>query len=133
MFLLTGGILGSAFVLGIVVAATRAPSAWPPTLVMGLLLLAAMAILKTTKLVLTDEAIHFRSLFSVKHIKLMEVVKADFLTGFSGQKPYQRIVVAVRSKSPDIKKDVVINAGLLDPVQVRNWMNALKSRLTYTG
>src|SRR5437016_3920562 len=62
MFALVGGILGTGLVLGVLVVITRTSAAWRPTIILGCLLAAAMSVLLSAKLILTADAIHYRSL-----------------------------------------------------------------------
>jgi hypothetical protein len=125
---LVGGILGAAFVFGILVAATKAPDLWPPTLILGFLLASAMSALLSTTLALTSDAIRYRSLFVKTDVPLSDVVTVKVVVGFSNFKPYQRIVITVREKSG--QKDITINTGLFDRTEIRRWIAAIDERLT---
>jgi hypothetical protein len=69
---------------------------------------------------------HYRSLLVRTDLPLAHVIRAKFVTGFSGYKPYQRIVVTVREKSS--QRDVIINTGLFDPAEIKRWVAALDER-----
>lgn len=108
-------------------------SFWMPTVLVGLFLFTAMLIFKTTRLVLTKDTIHYRSLFTVRDIQLADIVSADFLIGRQGfnYKPYQRIEIIVREGAK--QKEITINAGLFDRVELRPWLKELQSRLSHRG
>ena len=114
--------------LGILVAATKGPDVWPPTATLGLLLVAAMSVLLSTKLDLASDAIHYRSLFVGINVPLARVVAAKFVTGFRGYKFYQRLVITVRENTGE--KEITINVGLFDLAQINQWVNALNARLS---
>lgn len=122
-----GGIIGSAIVLGIFGAVTKTSDLWPPTGIMGFLLAAVMSVFWTTTLTLTSDAIHYRSLFVRTNVLLSDVIAAKFVVGFSGYKPYQRLVITVREKSGE--KEITINNGLFDRTQIERWVDALNMRL----
>jgi hypothetical protein len=127
-YLLVGGILGAGVVLGVFVALVRTSAAWPPTAILGCLLAAAMSVLLSTKLTLTADAIHYRSLFVRRDVPLADVVGAKFVAGFSSTKPYQRLIVSVRGNSG--QKDITVNAGLFNRAEIRRWVDTLNARLT---
>jgi len=127
---LVGGILGGALALGLFVVITRTSAAWPPTLILACLLVAAMSIFLSTKLVLTSDSIYYRSLFVKKEVALADIIAAKFVAGFSAFKPHQRLVITVRQQRG--KRDITINAGLFDRMEIRKWSDALNARLTST-
>jgi hypothetical protein len=122
---LVGGIMCAAFVLGIFVAVTK--DVWQPTVISGFLLAAVMSVFWSTTLKLTSDAIHYRSLFVRTNVLLSDVIAAKFVVGFSGYKPYQRLVITVREKSGE--KEITINNGLFDRIQIERWIDALNARL----
>lgn len=124
---LVGGILGVALTLGVMVVAFRTSAGLPPTIILGCLLAAAMSVFPSTKLVLTDHSIHYRSLFVAKNVPLENIIRAQFVTGFGGFKPYQRLLITVLEK--DVKRDITINTGLFDPVEIKRWIDTLNVRL----
>ncbi len=125
---LVGGIIGAALALGVFVVVVRTPAAWPPTLILGCLLVAAMSIFLSTRLVLADDSIHYRSLFVVKDVPLSAIIKAQFGAGFSSFKPYQRLVLTVREQHGE--REITINLGLFDRTEIRRWVDALNARLS---
>lgn len=125
---LVGGILGAAFALGVFVVVVRTSAAWPPTLILGCLLAAAMSIFLSTRLVLADNSIHYRSLFVVRDVPLSAVIKAQFAAGLSSFKPYQRLVLTVREQRGE--REITINMGLFDRAEIKRWMAALNARLS---
>jgi hypothetical protein len=130
MYALFGGILGAAFILGAIVAMVKEPALWVPTAVMGLILTTFLSWLATTTLTLAKDTIHYRSLFVRTDVPLRDVITAKFITGFSGYKPFQRIVVTVRENSRH--KEITINAGLFDPGEIKRWIDALNLRISQT-
>jgi hypothetical protein len=125
---LVGGILGSGLVLGVFVVIARTSAAWPPTAILGCLLAAAMSVLLSTKLTLTADSIHYRSLFVRRDVPLADIVGAKFVAGFSSFKPHQRLIVTVRGRSG--QRDITINTGLFDRTEIKRWVDTLNARLT---
>jgi hypothetical protein len=126
MYVLSGSILGGSFVLVAFVAIVKEPTLWLPATVMGAVLAIVLTWLATTTLSLTTDAIHYRSLLVRTDVPLADVLRAKFVTGFSGYKPYQRLVLTVREKSG--QRDIVINTGLFDRAQIKRWMDLLNAR-----
>lgn len=124
---LGGGMLGLVLAVDVMGAIMKDSSLWLPSGFMAVLLAWVLSWLVSTKLTLTNDSIHYRSLFVKVDIPLSDVIRADFVIGFGGYKPYQRIVVERHIGSQT--KEVIINAGLLDRGQVRRWMSILKSKL----
>ena len=125
---LIGGILGGAFVLGLLVAVTKASDVWPPTAIVGFLLVAAIAVLLSTRLAEEEDGIHYRSLFIKIDVPVGQIAAAKFVTGFSGNGPYQRIVIVVRDKFGE--REITINAGLFDCAKVKQLVDNLNARAT---
>jgi hypothetical protein len=124
---LVGGILGAGLILGIFVVIARTTAGWPPTVILGCLLAAAMSVLLSTKLALTADSIHYRSLFVRRDVPLADVLEARFVAGFSSSKPYQRLIITVRESSG--QRDITINTGLFDRTEIRRWVKTLNARL----
>jgi len=122
--------LGAVFMFSAAVTAFFDRSIWEPTVMMGVLVVAEMAWFISTRLILTDSEIYYRSLFIRTQVPLAKVVAAKFEIGFVAfsYKPYQRVVLTIQDESGN-KKDITINAGLLDRDQVRRWVADVKSRL----
>jgi hypothetical protein len=125
---LIGGIIGLPTTYGLYIAVARMPAVWPPTLMLGGSLAFVLVLFLSTKLTLTHDIVHYRSLFVTRDISLDVIARAQFLVGFSGYKPYQRIVVTVRTKEGE--KDVTINTGLFDRAEIRRWMGALNAQIS---
>ena len=130
MYLLLGGISGTVFVFSVVVAWSKEPSIWPLSVLIGLIVLGYMSWLTTTRLIVTDDAIHYRSLFVRVDVPLADVARAVFARGFVplSYKPYFRIVLTLRSGSGS-SKERTINAGLFDPVETKRWVDTLNSMI----
>ena len=128
MYALFGGIMGAVFLLAVFVAIAKEPAFWFPTAVMGIILPGIFLWLATTTLVLTSDAIHYRSLFVTKDVLLSDIVKAQFIAGFSSFKPHQRLVVRIRGTHGD--SEITINLGLFDRTEIRRWVDALNARLS---
>jgi hypothetical protein len=99
-----------------------------PTTVLGAVLAITLLWLATASLTLASESLHYRALFTRVDLMLSDIIGAQFVTGFSGYKSYQRIVLAIRAGSGE--KQVIVNAGLFDPRQVRRFVDSLNSRLS---
>ncbi len=95
----------------------------------GILLLTAILLVKTTTLSLTHDAIHYQSLLRKVDIALANVVKVECAFGFVAfsYKPYQRIVVTVRKTSGE--NEVILNGGLFDQREIKQWIDACNSAL----
>ncbi|MGC1778650.1 MAG: hypothetical protein WBB34_11930, partial [Xanthobacteraceae bacterium] len=106
---LVGGILGAAFTLGALVVTFRTSAGLPPTIILGCLMVAAMSVFLSAKLVLTDHSIHYRSQFATKDVALADIVAAKFNAGFRSFKPYQRLVLTVREQHGE--KEITMNTG----------------------
>lgn len=128
MYALFGGIMGAVFILATFVALAKEPAFWFPTAVMGGILSGILLWLATTTLVLASDAIHYRSLFVTRDVPLKDIVKAQFIAGFSSFKPHQRLVVTVRG--PHGRSEITINLGLFDRAEIRRWEDALNARLS---
>jgi hypothetical protein len=127
MYALFGGILGLVFLFAIYVSVTKEPAFWLATALSGIVLASFLTWMATTTLALTSDCVHYRSLFVKRDVPLAEVVSAKFRAGFSGSKPFQRLVLTVREQRD--RRDVTINAGLFDPADIRRFMDALNARL----
>jgi len=126
MYWLLGGSFGAVFLFSATVI-LREPAFWIPTTALGVVLAITLSWLATTSLTLASDALHYRALFVRVDLMLSEIIQAKFVTGFSGYKPYQRVVLRVRAESGE--KDLIVNAGLFDPRQVRRLIESLNSRL----
>lgn len=127
LFALVGGILGAVFVLGVVVAITKPEAgAWPAPLMSGCLLALAVGSLRSAKLVLTEDAIHYRFFLKRTDVPLADIADAKFVIGFSGYKPFQRLVVKTRKESGN--KEIIINVGWFDPPKIKQWVKGLDAR-----
>lgn len=95
----------------------------------GIVLVIAVLLVKTTTLSLTQDAIHYRSLLRSVHIELADVAKVEYAFGFIAfsYKPYQRIVVTVLNKAGD--EEIVLNGGLFDQREIKKWVDACHSVL----
>lgn len=128
MYALFVGIMGAVFIFAAFVAITKEPAFWFPTAVMGVILSGILLWLATTSLMLASGAIHYRSLFVTKDLPLSDIVKARFISGFSGFKPHQRLVLTVRMLHGD--REITINLGLFDRAQIGRWVDTLNARLS---
>jgi hypothetical protein len=72
---------------------------WFPTIVLGLVSAVLLSWLNTTRLVLTEQAVHYRALFVRKDISLSSIIGAKFEFGPKGMGPMQRVVFKVRDAS----------------------------------
>lgn len=97
----------------------------------GIVLLIAILLVKTTTLSLTPDAIHYQSLLRKVDIALADVVKVESAFGFIAfsYKPYQRIVVTVRKTSGD--KEIILNGGLFDQREIKQWVKAYDSAIEH--
>lgn len=127
MYALFGGILGAVFILTAVVAVAKEPALWFPAAVMGLILASYLSWLATTSLALTSDAIHYRSLFVTKDVRLSDIVDAEFVVGFSSFKPHQRLLITIRGTG--VQNEITINLGLFDRTEIGSWMGTLNARL----
>lgn len=102
-----------------------------PTAVMAIMVLIAIFLVKTTALSLTNDAIHYQSLLRKVDIGLADVVKVESAFGFVAfsYKPYQRIVVTVRKTSGDKEKEIILNGGLFDQREIKQWVEACNATL----
>ena len=130
MYLLWGGLLLIPFASAVVVAWSKRPSLWPLAALMGLVFVGYMYWLATTRLILTDDAIHYRSLLVRVDVPLRDVVKAVFARGFVpfSYQPYFRIILTLRDGSGS-SKEKTLNAGLFDMVETQRWVNTLNSMI----
>lgn len=129
MYALFCSIFGLVFLLGVLVAIAKEPAIWLPTVVMGVVLVVFVSWMATTSLTPADDTIHYRSLFVTKDMLLSEVAKANFVTGLSSFKPYQRLVLSVHGTGGN-RKIIIINLGLFDRAEIREWLAALNARLS---
>jgi hypothetical protein len=130
MYVLFCGIFGLVFILGALVAIAKEPALWLPTVIMGAVLAVFVSWMATTSLTLTKDTIRYRSLFAAKDVLLSEVVKANFVTGPSGFKPYQRLVLSVRGTGGS--SEITINLGLFDRAEIGEWLTALDRAIAVT-
>lgn len=128
MYALFCSIFGLVFLLGALVAIAKEPALWLPTMITGGVLAVFVSWMATASLTLAEDSIHYRSLFVAKDVLLAEVVKANFAAGPSSFKPYQRLVLAVRGTG--VNREIVINLGLFDRVEIMEWLAALDARLS---
>jgi hypothetical protein len=126
MYALWGSILGASFILIAFVAITKEPTLWVPAVVTGGILVVVLTWLATTTLILSVDAMHYRSVLVRADVPLAEIISAKLVIGFSGYKPYQRLVVTTRKNSGN--KEIIINTGLFDRAQVKQWVDALNAR-----
>jgi hypothetical protein len=127
MYALFGGISGLVFLFTIFVSVTKEPAFWLATMLSGIVLVSFLAWMATTTLTLASDCVHYRSLFVKRDVPLADVVRAKFRAGFSGSKPFQRLVLTVREQRG--RRDVTINAAMFDPADIRRFMDALNVRL----
>jgi len=71
--------------------------------------------------------VHYRALFVRKNIQTSDIAQAKFEFGPKGTGPMQRIVFVIRKDAMD--KDIVVNTGLFDGRQCRDWLKALNTQL----
>lgn len=97
----------------------------------GIVLLIAILLFKTTALSVTNDAIHYQSLLRKVDIALADVVKVESVFGFVAfsYKPYQRIVVTVRKTFGDKEKEIILNGGLFDQREIKQWVEACNATL----
>lgn len=124
---LIGGILGPVIVLCASVAIAKEPELWWFAIAIGLMLAFAMIIFRSTKLALTDELLDYRCLFVRKTVPLVDIVKAKFLLGFSGYKPFMRIEVKTRGGNGE--KEIIINVAWFETSQIRKLIQILDAKL----
>jgi len=129
MYALYGGILGAAFLL-VASGVITEPTLWLPTVLMGIALAIVLAWLATTRLALTNDSIHYRSLFGRSDVPLAKVLKARLEQGFVAfsYRPYLRIIITTREGAEE--KEITLNAGLFDPSQSARWVQTLNSRIS---
>jgi hypothetical protein len=130
IYALYGGLFGAPVLLGVFVAIAKEPTLWPPTAAVGLMLAILMSWLMTTRLTLTSDSIHYRSLFSRTRVPLANVLKVRFERGFVAfsYRPYLRVIITFRDGAG--KKDIMLNAGLFDPALVGRWIDTVNSKLS---
>ena len=101
----------------------RARGLWIPAIILGIFSLVLLSWLRTAKLKLTRDAVQYRALFVRKQIPLSKIVRAKFEVGPTATKQMQRVSIKVRDGP-----DVIINAGLFDARQTRQWVDLLNGR-----
>jgi hypothetical protein len=74
---------------------------------------------------LVDNEVRYRSLLVSKRLRVSQIAHAKFLIGFSGVKPFQRVVFRMRDRNDEI----MLNAGLFEPKAIRTWVEHLNQRL----
>ena len=127
---LIGGICGGVFVFAAIVAFTKEPTLWLPTIGEGLILILFLSWFATTRLTLTNDSIRYRSLLSKTDVPLASILSVRFEQGFIpfSYKPYLRVIVTIRDGAR--KKDITLNAGLFHPAKVGRWIEAVNVRLS---
>lgn len=131
-----GGIVGAVFLFTLTVNVIKL---WDPLYDSGLwalsgatgsVFLIVIFMLRSTKLILTDELIHYRSSFFVKRVPLKNIVKADIEIGSKPwtYEPLTRLVVMVRDGEE--RKRVVLNLGYFHLRECDKFLDALKEQLT---
>lgn len=125
-YALFGGILGASLVLVAFVAVVKEPTLWAAAAVMAVILVIVLAWLATTTLSLAAHTIHYRSLFLKTDVPLADIISAKLVIGFSGYKPYQRLVLTTRRNSGS--EETIIKTGLFDRAQAKEWVDALNAR-----
>jgi hypothetical protein len=128
MYALFCTIFGLVFLAGALVAVAKDPALWLPTVIMGGVPAVFVSWMATTSLTLVEDSIHCRSLFVTKDVLPSLVVKANFVAGLSSFKPYQRLVLSVRGTGGN--REITINLGLFDRVEIREWLATLNARLS---
>jgi hypothetical protein len=127
---LIGGICGGVFVFAAIVAFTKEPTLWLPTIGEGLILILFLSWFATTRLTLTNDSIRYRSLLRKTDVPLTSIRSVRFEQGFIpfSYKPYLRVIITVRDGAR--KKDITLNAGLFHPARVRRWIEAVNAKLS---
>lgn len=124
------GMPGAVLVFSSIVT-LKESSFWLPTTMVAIMLVIAIFLVKTTTLSLSHDAIHYQSLLRKVDIALADVVKVESAFGFVAfsYKPYQRIVVTVRKTSGDKEKEIILNGGLFDQREIKQWVEACNATL----
>ena len=126
-YCITGVIFTFMFGVGIFDVFYRTYDAWPIPAISAFLLASAMSVLLSTKLALSEDSIHYRSLFIQRDLPLKDVVGVKFVAGFSSTKPYQRLIVTIRGRTD--QSEIIINLGLFDRGEIKRWIDALNAKL----
>ena len=124
-YALFGGIAGAVTLATAVLAIIEESTFWLPAAAMTLILVGLLMRLATTSLALSDDTIHYRSLFVVNNVALADIAGARFVYGFESGKPYQRLVLSVRGQ----RREMVLNLGLFARAEIHRWLDALNRRL----
>ena len=135
MWLVFGGIFGGVFLLSLTVNVIKlwdvrsGAGLWVLSGGSGSMFAFVVYVLRSTKLVLANEMIHYRSAFIVKRVLLKNVVKADIEIGSKtwSYQPMTRLVVVVQDEEK--RNDIVINLGYFHLRECGKWLDALKEQL----
>jgi hypothetical protein len=102
---------------------------WIPPSLVGCILAFFVFLLWSTKLVLTEEAICYRSAFVKKTVSLNDVVEASILIGSEtySYEPLKRLVVITQDRGG--LKRVVISLGYFNFRECEKWLDALNEQL----
>lgn len=76
---------------------------------------------------MSTEPAAVQSLFVKTNVPLERVISAKLVIGFSGYKPYQRLVVTIMEN--DGENEITINPGWFDRSQLKSWLDALNLKL----
>lgn len=127
-YVVLGGIPGVVLLFGVFVAVTKDATAWEGVAAVAVVLTAFLSWLATTRLELTSDAIHYRTLLVAKDVALSDIVRAEFVTGFHSTKPYQRLIISVRDARGE--RELTLNLGLFARPDIKRWMGVLNKRLS---
>ena len=79
---------------------------------------------KTTALRIENSVIHYRSLFGKADIPVNDIISAKLKVGFSGYKPYQRLVVRARERS--CEHEYILNLTLFIRDAIYEWLDIFR-------
>jgi hypothetical protein len=127
MWILFGAPYPTVALMAAVAAVVTDRGFWIVAIVLGLFSAVLLSWLRTARLVLTDQAVHYRALLVRKDLPLPNIIGAKMEFGIKGSGPIQRVVFDV-SGAPKHTK-ITINAGLFDGRQCRQWVETLNDRL----
>jgi len=119
--------MGPVVLLGVYVAILKDSASWTPTVISGIILLVYILGLARARLILSTDCVRYRYLFDRGTIGLKEIVSAKQVMGFSGYKPFLRVVLVLQSGHGE--KEKILNAGPFDTRETKRWVDSLNARL----
>jgi len=79
---------------------------------------------KTTVLRIDNNIIHYRSLFGKADIPITDIISAKLKVGFSGYKPFERLVVIARERSGE--REYILNLTLFTRDAICEWLEIFR-------